>query len=354
MFLAVVIAFATALIIWRLPLLRSEHRLESVVSREATFLFNNLLLLALAFVILWGVVFPMLSEAVRGVRSTVSMPYYNFFLVAFGLPLLALTGIGPLIAWRRASPGSLGGRSAGRSCRRWRRGALLALLGAGVELGRADGVLAVRVRDVTIGLEFARGTSARRAIAGGSWPRALVDLVGRNRRRYGGYIVHLAIVLLVVGVAASGAYSHRPRGDAGAGPVDAAWPATRSPIPVWPQSKGPNSTTTSAPAGGAPRRRVVGTLAAGPRAVHDHRQRRSTNEVDIHTSARRRPLHDPRGRQRGRQRVTAQGAGQSDGEPDLAGRRWCSCWAALITIWPDPREARQLARRYAAALAREA
>src|SRR4029077_684500 len=111
--------------------LRSDHKLESVVSREATFLFNNLLLLAFAFVILWGVVFPLLSEAVRGVRSTVSVPYYNFFLVAFGLPLLALMGIGPLIAWRRASPGSL-----------WRTfrwpvisaaagGAVLALLGAG-------------------------------------------------------------------------------------------------------------------------------------------------------------------------------------------------------------------------------
>ena len=106
-FIAVVLAFATTLIIWRLPLLRADHRLESVVSREATFLFNNLLLLALAFAVLWGVIFPILSEAVRGVRSTVSTPYYDFFLVIFGLPLLALTGIGPLIAWRRASPDSL-------------------------------------------------------------------------------------------------------------------------------------------------------------------------------------------------------------------------------------------------------
>ena len=103
----VVLAFSTALLMWRLPLLRSEHRLESLVSREATFLFNNLLLLAFAFAILWGVIFPVLSESVRGIRSTVSVPYYNFFLVAFGLPLLALTGIGPLIAWRRATPGSL-------------------------------------------------------------------------------------------------------------------------------------------------------------------------------------------------------------------------------------------------------
>ena len=86
------LAFSVGLLIVRLPTLRADHKLESVISREATFLFNNLLLLALAFAILWGVVFPILSEAVRGVRATVAAPYYDFFLVIFGLPLLALTG----------------------------------------------------------------------------------------------------------------------------------------------------------------------------------------------------------------------------------------------------------------------
>src|SRR5207302_8266310 len=85
-----------------------KTKLESLVSREATFLYNNLLLVALCLTILWGVMFPILTEAVRGTPSTVSKPYYNFFLHGFGLPLLLLTGIGPLVAWRRASLRALG------------------------------------------------------------------------------------------------------------------------------------------------------------------------------------------------------------------------------------------------------
>src|SRR5205823_7856947 len=92
----------------RLPLLRTKTRLESLVSREATFLYNNLLLVALALTILWGVVYPILSQAVTGQAATVSKPYYNFFLHTFGLPLLLLMGIGPLVAWRRASLRALG------------------------------------------------------------------------------------------------------------------------------------------------------------------------------------------------------------------------------------------------------
>src|SRR5205823_2913826 len=102
-FICVVVVGATFLIVVRLPLLRAKTKLESLVSREATFLYNNLLLVALCLTILWGVLFPLLSEAVRGEPSTVSKPYYNFFLHTFGLPLLVLMGIGPLVAWRRAS-----------------------------------------------------------------------------------------------------------------------------------------------------------------------------------------------------------------------------------------------------------
>ena len=92
----------------RLPLLRTKTKLESLVSREATFLYNNLLLVALALTILWGVLYPVLSEAVRGQTRSVSKPYYDFFLHTFGLPLLLLMGIGPLVAWRKASLRSLG------------------------------------------------------------------------------------------------------------------------------------------------------------------------------------------------------------------------------------------------------
>ena len=98
----------SALIIWRLPLLRSRTKLESLVSREAAFLYNNLFLVALALTVLWGVVYPLVSEALRGVAVTVGAPYYNFFAVAFGLPVVLLMGIGPLVAWRRASLRSLG------------------------------------------------------------------------------------------------------------------------------------------------------------------------------------------------------------------------------------------------------
>src|SRR5580765_4070412 len=99
-FICMITAGSLALIFFRLPLLRSKTRLESLVSREATFLYNNLLLVALALTILWGVVYPILSQAVTGQAATVSKPYYNFFLHTFGLPLLLLMGIGPLVAWR--------------------------------------------------------------------------------------------------------------------------------------------------------------------------------------------------------------------------------------------------------------
>ena len=102
-FICVIAIGSLALILNRLPLLRSKTRMESLVSREATFLYNNLLLVALCLTILWGVIFPILTEAVRGEQITVSGPYYNFFLRVFGLPLLLLMGIGPLVAWRRAS-----------------------------------------------------------------------------------------------------------------------------------------------------------------------------------------------------------------------------------------------------------
>src|SRR5207247_5059128 len=107
-FICVVIAFSLGLMFLRLPLLRAKTKLESLVSREATFLYNNLLLVALCLTILWGVLFPILSQAVGRGQITVSAPYYNFFLRIFGVPLLLLMGIGPLVAWRRASLRSLG------------------------------------------------------------------------------------------------------------------------------------------------------------------------------------------------------------------------------------------------------
>src|ERR1700745_3355260 len=102
------VVLSVVLIRWRLPLLRTKTKVESLVSREATSLYNTLLLVALALTILWGVLYPILSEAVRGDTRSVSKPYYDFFLHSFGLPLLLLMGIGPLVAWRRASLRALG------------------------------------------------------------------------------------------------------------------------------------------------------------------------------------------------------------------------------------------------------
>ncbi len=205
-FIVLVVAGSTYLIWSRLPLLRARTRLESLVSREATFLYNNLLLVAFCLTILWGVLWPILTEAVRGTPSTVSKPYYNFFLHAFGLPLLLLMGIGPLVAWRKASVRAVGRTFAIPFACAVVTGVVLAALGAGSSL---PGLLAYTFSAfvaASIALEFVRGTRARHALGDGSWLASFVSLVGRNRRRYGGYVVHAAVLLLAIGVAGSSAY----------------------------------------------------------------------------------------------------------------------------------------------------
>jgi cytochrome c-type biogenesis protein CcmF len=205
-FIGIVVAASTLLIVSRLPLLRSKTRLESPISREATFLYNNLLLVAFCLTILWGVAYPILTEAVRGEPITVGPPYYNFFLKTIGLPLLLLMGIGPLIAWRRASLRGLGRIFAWPIGVAVATGAALVALGAGSSLPGLVGYTFCAFVLASIVLEFARGTRARRALSGGSWANALAELIGRNRRRYGGYVVHASIVLLAIGVIGSSAY----------------------------------------------------------------------------------------------------------------------------------------------------
>jgi cytochrome c-type biogenesis protein CcmF len=205
-FIVVVAAFSTALILWRLPLLRSKTRLESLVSREATFLYNNLLLVALCLTVLWGVVYPIVTEAFRGEAITVGRPYFDFFLRVFGLPLLLLMGIGPLVAWRRASLRQLGRTFLWPLAAALVAGAILLLLGAGSSPpGLAAYTFCVFVL-AAIALEFARGTTARRSLSSESWGTALTSLVARNRRRYGGYVVHASIVFLALGIVGSEAY----------------------------------------------------------------------------------------------------------------------------------------------------
>ncbi|MEX0816490.1 MAG: heme lyase CcmF/NrfE family subunit [Gaiellales bacterium] len=205
-FIALVAAASTVLILRRLPVLRSRTRLESLVSREAAFLYNNLFLVALALTVLWGVVYPLVSEAVRGVAVTVGAPYYDFFAVVFGLPLVLMMGIGPLVAWRRASLKALAVSLAWPGSAALVAGAALLLGGAGSSLlGLVGYTFAVFVLGAIV-LEFVRGTRARHALSGGGWGAALGSLVARNRRRYGGYIVHAAIILLLVGAVGIGAF----------------------------------------------------------------------------------------------------------------------------------------------------
>ena len=205
-FICLVLAVSVGLVFARLPLLRAKTRLESLVSREATFLYNNLLLVALCLTILWGVAWPILSEAIRGESVVVGRPYYDFFLRVFGLPLLLLMGIGPLVAWRRASVRGLLETFVWPAGAALLAGAVLLALGAG---SSPPGLIAYTFAAfvlATIVLEFVRGTRARQALGGGSWPAAFASLVARNRRRYGGYVVHASVVLLAIGIAGSSAY----------------------------------------------------------------------------------------------------------------------------------------------------
>ncbi len=205
-FICFVVASSMAVLFLRLPLLRSKTRLESLVSREATFLYNNLLLVSLCLTILWGVTYPILREAITGEAVTVGRPWYDFFLRVFGLPLLLLMGIGPLIAWRRASLSSLKRVFFWPTAFALVVGILLIVAGAGSSLPGLIAYTFSAFVAATIVLEFARGTAARRALSGEPVPRAFASLVARNRRRYGGYVVHAAIVLLAIGIAGSSAY----------------------------------------------------------------------------------------------------------------------------------------------------
>lgn len=183
------------LVATRLPNLEAKAELESMVSREAAFLYNNLVLCGIAFAVLWGTVFPVISEWVKGEKITVGPPFFNTVNVPLGLLLLALTGIGPLIAWRKASVSNLK--------RQFASPALFGLVVGVVlfALGLRNGYVLVAYIlcgfvSGTIIQEFYKGIRARQAIHDESIIRAFVRLVGRNRRRYGGYIVHAGIVMI--------------------------------------------------------------------------------------------------------------------------------------------------------------
>jgi cytochrome c-type biogenesis protein CcmF len=334
-FLGLMVFVSIALIRWRLPLLRTKTKLESLVSREATFLYNNLLLVALCLTILWGVLYPILSQAVRGETRSVSKPYYDFFLHTFGLPLLLLMGLGPLVAWRRASLRSLGKTFVLPFVAAAVTGAVLLALGFGSSW---PGLLAYTFGAfvaASIVLEFVRGRKA----AGG-----ITRLVARNRRRYGGYVVHAAVVLLAIGIAGSSAYqtSRERRLQPGQSITAAGYTLT------YVSSKGvqgPNYTGFRAL---IDVRRGGSHLATLNPGVNDYAIEGPHNEASIY--------HDPRSI--GDVFTTAQLVNKQ-GTIDLKlfvkpliNLIWVAGFVfvggALIAMWPDAVEQRRLSARYAA------
>jgi cytochrome c-type biogenesis protein CcmF len=198
--MSAIIGVGVVLVLWRLPRLRSENQIESFLSRESAFLFNNLILLGILFAVFWGTMLPLLSEGLTGEKITVGPPFFNAVNIPFGLVLLALTGIGPVIAWRRASKQNLKKNfmlpvSVGL-------GVTVALLVAGVRHPQALATFGIAAFVMTvIVVEFFKGTKARARIENEKWPIAFLHLIGRNRRRWGGYIVHAGEVVFFAGLA---------------------------------------------------------------------------------------------------------------------------------------------------------
>jgi cytochrome c-type biogenesis protein CcmF len=201
-FLVLIAVAGTLLLLLRLRELRSPTQIESMVSREGAFVFNNVLFVVAAFAVLWATLFPILSEAVRGVKITVSSPFYNQIMTPIGLLLLLLTGVGPLIAWRKASLRQLQTQFLGPLLVAAAGGG--ALVASGVRRPAAIVSLSLcAFVAAALFSEFYRGTQARVRAMGERPLAALLALVDRNKRRYGGYLVHLAVVFIFAGITGS-------------------------------------------------------------------------------------------------------------------------------------------------------
>jgi cytochrome c-type biogenesis protein CcmF len=203
-----IVIFATCLFFYLLNRshLRSENRLEALVSRESSFLFNNLVLLATCFAILWGTLFPLLSEYVQGHKVTVGPPFFNKIVIPMGLFLLLLTAIGPLLAWRKSSVESLKRNFLWPSI-------FAVLVGLGLIAGgmrpwndqsKLYSLMAITLSALvlaTVVAEFYRGARVIRRHTGRNFASSLVYLTRRNTRRYGGYLVHVGVVIVCIGFA---------------------------------------------------------------------------------------------------------------------------------------------------------
>ena len=202
-FMGTVMAASVVLIIYRLPQLRSENQIESFLSRESAFLFNNLLLLGAAFSVMWGTMFPLISEGFTGQEISVGPPFFERVNFPIGLVLLTLVGIGPVIAWRRASKRNLQKNFTIPIAVGVVTGIVLFGLGARHELPLVTWSISAFVLAVIV-TEFWKGTRARARIEREGHLLAFFHLVTRNRRRWGGYTVHIGFVLMCIGFAGAG------------------------------------------------------------------------------------------------------------------------------------------------------
>jgi cytochrome c-type biogenesis protein CcmF len=201
-FLLIVVVGYAGLLLSRVKDLRSPAELESYLSREAAFLFNNLVLVGIAFTVFWGTIFPVLSEAVRGVKITVGPPFFNQVIAPLGLALIFLMGVGPLIAWRKATPNNLIQSFTAPAVIGLMTGLIASVAGIRDWYVLTGFSLAAFVLGSVI-VEFERGVVARGRTVHEKPARALVKLVAKNNRRYGGYIVHIGVALAFVGIIGS-------------------------------------------------------------------------------------------------------------------------------------------------------
>ncbi|MGH2751395.1 MAG: heme lyase CcmF/NrfE family subunit [Actinomycetota bacterium] len=199
-FLALLLIGGLGMVAYRLDALRSENRLDSLLSRESAFIANNVLFVAAAFTVLWGTMYPIIAEVFTGIRLSVGPPFFNTIFTPIGLAIIGLAGIGPLISWRRMSKGSF-----------WRL--VQVPLGAGIVTAAGLGLLGISSAGALLSFalcaftataiiaEFTRGSSVYRRRDDIGTLGAINQTIRRNRRRYGGYIVHLGVLLIVIGFA---------------------------------------------------------------------------------------------------------------------------------------------------------
>ncbi|MFT3863311.1 MAG: cytochrome c-type biogenesis CcmF C-terminal domain-containing protein [Solirubrobacterales bacterium] len=206
--IGIIVIGSTFLIVSRLDALRSdEKRIDSLISRESVFLINNLLLVGMTVVIAWGTFFPLISELFTGSKSSLAAPWFDQYTTPLAVILVLFTGIGPLLAWRRVT-----WASAKRVFRIPLAVAVVVLVGLWAFTDAANHFWALALFTLAafaiagVLQEFYNGAHARQKTSGGSFAGALVAVTARNRRRYGGYIAHIGVAVLLIGIAASSSF----------------------------------------------------------------------------------------------------------------------------------------------------